>query len=750
MVVILAGAERARAGHEFPFYPSFYPQEIRVEVVAPVEAAKSLRSGTLHAYLGPDPFADAPPGGSIASIESLGAYVTVTLNPAAPIFADRASRCRAARAVTEALPREPGTWKRHAYPVTPYHADLLQHADLVDAAGRVSDRGGWAGPPLRVRAGDALAERLVPAGLRPTGGTWDAIVQAVDAADLARPPAASPSRWTAVPGVWARAGWFHAYRLLGDAVSDAAGRREVEAIYRRLLAGGYGSLAERLDLERRLVSRLRQGCERVVAGYTVRREFLNVEYSRGVENVAHDGIFGLNTPAFPRTVKLKDFPWNGWLTVGVSEAPLAAWSPIGGFDDPVGRLIWSAVGDPALFPAPHGASWVPNRVTLAESSETGAAVEVPGDALAPDPETGWLRKVEPGKRAAVRLTYRALASRFHDGTRTTVGDLLYPFVVAYRWGANPARAAHDPWVAEATALLRDRLIAVRVVKVETDTLSFGEERLTYEVPIVEVYLDRRTDERLDMAALAPPWSTLPWHVIALMEEAIARGLRAPSQGGPGTRGLPGIDLVREPRLVATLAALVDDLGRRGHVPPGLAGYASPEEARARWAALRTFQDANKHLLVTNGPYRLAEWSPTATVLRVFRDLTYPRGVGSFDRHAYPLRAFVTKAEIRGEHVEVEAEIERVERFGRDHRVVREPFVKRAVERDKRSLPICHYAVIGPDGRVAAAGSVEAAEPGVFRVPLPPSGAAGDHAVLLALTIDDSRTHLPIRKLTWTR
>ena len=63
-----------------------------------------------------------------------------------------------------------------------------------------------------------------------------------------------------------------------------------------------------------------------------------------------------------RTVKLKDFPWNGWLTLGVPDAPSAAWNPLAGFTDDTGRLIWQALGDPALFPEPYDAGWSLNRI----------------------------------------------------------------------------------------------------------------------------------------------------------------------------------------------------------------------------------------------------------------------------------------------------------------------------------------------------------------------------------------------------
>src|SRR5262249_445011 len=44
----------AHAGHEFPFYPSFFPQEITVEALDAQTAAQRLGAGTLHAYAGGD------------------------------------------------------------------------------------------------------------------------------------------------------------------------------------------------------------------------------------------------------------------------------------------------------------------------------------------------------------------------------------------------------------------------------------------------------------------------------------------------------------------------------------------------------------------------------------------------------------------------------------------------------------------------------------------------------------------------
>jgi hypothetical protein len=42
----------ARGGHEQSVYPSYYPHEIEIAMVAPERAAELLRSGKMHAYAG--------------------------------------------------------------------------------------------------------------------------------------------------------------------------------------------------------------------------------------------------------------------------------------------------------------------------------------------------------------------------------------------------------------------------------------------------------------------------------------------------------------------------------------------------------------------------------------------------------------------------------------------------------------------------------------------------------------------------
>ena len=136
----------------------------------------------------------------------------------------------------------------------------------------------------------------------------------------------------------------------------------------RLKSGEIEDAAARANLERDLVGALTAGCRALVAGYSVKREYFSTEFSAGIENLSYDALEGLSSPMFLRTVKLKDFPWNGWLHLAVGAPPAAAWNPIGGFSDAFGRLMWFASGDPAAIPSPYDHTWILNRISEVQST----------------------------------------------------------------------------------------------------------------------------------------------------------------------------------------------------------------------------------------------------------------------------------------------------------------------------------------------------------------------------------------------
>jgi hypothetical protein len=735
-VLCLAESTATLAGHSISHYPSYYPDEIRIDVLNPAAAGRSLGDGTLHAYVGAAPEFAGPIPDHVRPLRSLGSFLVLAFDGGAPAFASPESRCAAVRGILAAL-REaevPGLVV-HPYPVTPYHADYLHHLDLVEQA-RSALIGGAAEAPaaLTIGAEGRLAKTIVGAwwGLGADGA--DVVLKEVSIAELLADVRTPLNAGLGPP--WVKEGWFQAHRLLG---SPTAADGAIEQDYARLMRGEVLDLAEHVNLERRLVQALMRGCERMVVGYTVKKEYANDTFEQGVENIAVDSQSGLNAPIFPRTVKLQSYPWNGSLRLGVPGRAEAAWNPIGGFSDPTGRLIWAAVADPALIPFPFNASWIPNRIDFEVSAVHGQSggIRVPADAVLPDPATGSLERVDSRTFASAKVLYEVLASPFQDGTEMALADLVYPYVFAYRWGGPEVDAkAREPRLQAGSAGIRDRLAGLRTLRVErtVQTISPGFD-VVRSTPVLEVYLRDAPGDEHQVAALAPPWSAVPWHLLALMEEAVQRGYAAFTQEEARRRQISWLDLVRDPSLQAILRDLIAEFEREGYRPDALNDLVSAGEAQARWRALRTFAETNGHLLVTNGPYRLKAWTPESVVLQAVREASYPLGFGTFDRYVNPPRAVIQEVTQDSGRILVRAAAHMTLKLGRGYRVERQALTRETSHGLFGLLVVSRYLLIGPDGTVLDADRMDWQDDGRFVIELPQDLAPGQYTVVLAVFLD---------------
>jgi hypothetical protein len=356
----------ARSGHEQSVYPSYYPHEIEIAAVAPGRAAELLRAGKMHAYVGNAPFLAT--GDGIGAVESLGSFIVIHLNPDSPRAKDEPTACATAAALVRDMAQRGSGFIVHPYPVTPWHGDYLNHADRAEAVRqRILASEATAAPnDLKVRATSALARSLTHPAWLSDGESWDAAVEEVSAADLVARETAMLNGWMGPR--WIRSGWFQAYRLLGPSITDGPRASQVAAGVAQLQEVGYTGATEQINLERDLVRSLLSGCRAQVAGYTVKHEYFNATFSAGIENISFDALEGFSSPMFLRTAKLKDFPWNGWLQLGIEPRASAAWNPVGGFTDPFGRLMWFAISDPAAIPSPYEQAWTLNRFSDVEAS----------------------------------------------------------------------------------------------------------------------------------------------------------------------------------------------------------------------------------------------------------------------------------------------------------------------------------------------------------------------------------------------
>jgi hypothetical protein len=387
----------------------------------------------------------------------------------------------------------------------------------------------------------------------------------------------------------------------------------------------------------------------------------------------------------------------------------------------------------------------------APPSVAARTIDIPADAVLPEPGSGRLQPIGPEKSAAAKMTYRVLGSSFHDGSRTTASDLLYAYMFAYRWGVRHGdddEAHYDPVIDAATTFMRRSLAGLRVAGVDTTSKTFrvGDVNFVRELLAVDVYLTIAPDYSDPEAVGAPPWSTLPWHLVVLMEEAVSRGWAAFSQEEAVRRNIEWLDLVRSDQLKRKLGPLVEAFERDAYRPASLQSLVSADEARKRWSALLAFYREHGHFLVTNGPYQLVKWSSDNVTLVAFRDLTYPLGVGSYDAYAIPRRGYVTKVDRHGDRLTLSGDIEVIEKFQRSYRLVRTPLPSIAPVVRNRAAPECRYVVIDDKDRVALAGVAPLGQDATFRIDLSGRLPAGRYTMRAIIAVNGNVMNPDIRRI----
>src|SRR5262249_61106862 len=134
------------------------------------------------------------------------------------------------------------------------------------------------------------------------------------------------------------------------------------------------------------------------------------------------------------------------------------------------------------------------------------------------------------------------------------------------------------------ALGRPRFLGVALVGPDRPSKSFrfGVFESGRELLVVDVYPPTTPIDAEQDAVIAPPWSTLPWHLVALMEQAVERGWAAFSQPDARRRGVDWLDIVRSEAIRERLAGLIETFEREGYRPDPLTSLVSAQDARKRW------------------------------------------------------------------------------------------------------------------------------------------------------------------------
>jgi hypothetical protein len=234
-----------------------------------------------------------------------------------------------------------------------------------------------------------------------------------------------------------------------------------------------------------------------------------------------------------------------------------------------------------------------------------------------------------------------------------------------------------------------------------------------------------------------------------MEEVVSHGWAAFSRAQAVRQNTQWLDLVRIDGLKRRLMPLVEEFERQGYRPQTLEPFVSVDQARERWTALKNFYNSRGHFLVTNGPYILKNWSQEVTVFEVFRNFSYPLGVGSYDSYAIPRRAYITKVERNSNGLKIFADVEQIVKIPRDYEIVRAPLQTLRSDVRKPGKLICRYVVVNADGKVSLAGYGRLEEDGTFAIDLNGKLKPGSYTIMTALYLVGNTMNPGVKQISYT-
>ena len=132
------------------------------------------------------------------------------------------------------------------------------------------------------------------------------------------------------------------------------------------------------------------------------------------------------------------------------------------------------------------------------------------------------------------------------------------------------------------------------------------------------------------------------------------------------------------------------------------------------------------------------------MLQVFRDPSYPLGVGTFDSYAIPLKGYVSVIDDQGDRLTIGADVERVVTTQRSYEIERVPLAARSVDTDHDERPECRYVIVAPTGNVVRAGMATFGGAGQFAIDLKQLGSSGTYTIVTAVLVRGSEVNPEVK------
>jgi peptide/nickel transport system substrate-binding protein len=334
--------------------------------------------------------------------------------------------------------------------------------------------------------------------------------------------------------------------------------------------------------------------------------------------VAVDFGAGFNNPIWTRTIQFVG-QTGGTVKAASLKVFVDPWNPVAGTNWLYDALIQHGINDYAFIMNPYTGKYMMNRVANYTVQVDDNGIEVPTNVI-----YGWDTKnntyvfVQPHTYATTKVVavYDVNLGKYHDGTSVSVEDFIGLPALGFE-RVDPSSPLYDESAEPGFESWRSWFIGSRIVSLNPLTIEYYG---NYSNPI---------DPSLT-AANYVGWPNMPWHVIAITRLAELNGELAYSDYKSTKNGVEWMNLVGGPSL-NILEKWLDWAIQNKYVPEDLKKEAAlygiqitPEEAVARYQALKNFYQTYGHFYVASGPFLLykADFAAHQAVLKAVRDYPY--------------------------------------------------------------------------------------------------------------------------------
>jgi len=379
----------------------------------------------------------------------------------------------------------------------------------------------------------------------------------------------------------------------------------LDEVTQKIYSGEFDTAEERTMLIKKAT---KEGVDESVRIFLASKvdQYVTNDNTHGAINALGAGVPSRFTPINLQTL-------DSSATIGVKQIYQGAWNPVAGLTDTYSTQIWYTLFDPSLSGHPFNGKIFPIRTDWQiETKGPESVVNVPDDAIIWDSKSKNWKKVGPGISAVSKATFDLKLGEWHHGQKMDMSDIIYSTYFLLEWGSEKDEndktfdSDYSPQAAQTAKTL------VGIKPIDEDT--------------IEVYTNYWHFDEGEIASWTSPWSSMPWEIMAAMEQLVVDGKISFSRSESISKNVNWLSLIipNDARLVQNQ---LESFKASNFIPESISEFNQISDYQiSRYQASVDWIDKYEHAIISNGPFYLDGYSPDS------RSIT----IKSFDSIEYPL------------------------------------------------------------------------------------------------------------------